>query len=176
MSNILDCLRSGEEVEVKGPTGEIRYVGQGKFLIDDKELHFRNISLVLGGSGITPGYQLLARILKSSMEDNETKDETKIKVVDANKTENDILLRDELNQVAKNHPDQFQLTHVLSHPSDDWNGEKGHVNKDILERSVFGPGEDNVALLCGPPAMIQKAVLPALKEMGYEEDKNLFGF
>lgn len=32
MSNILDCLRPGEEIEVKRPSGEIRYVEQGKFL------------------------------------------------------------------------------------------------------------------------------------------------
>jgi hypothetical protein len=37
MSNILDCLRAGEEIEVKGPAGEIMYVGQGKFVIDKKE-------------------------------------------------------------------------------------------------------------------------------------------
>lgn len=36
MSNILDCLRPGEEIEIKGPTGEIKYIGQGKFTIDEK--------------------------------------------------------------------------------------------------------------------------------------------
>lgn len=33
-----------------------------------------------------------------------------------------------------------------------------------------------MALLCGPPTMIQKAVLPALKEIGYKEGENLLGF
>lgn len=175
MSNILDCLRPGEEVEVKGPTGEIKYAGEGRFLIDGKELRFRNVSLILGGSGITPGYQLLARIL-SSGKNCEPADRTGLKVIDANKTENDILLRDELDQMAADHPDQLQLTHALSRPSDEWKGERGHVSKELLRERVFGPGEDNVALLCGPPAMIQKAVLPALKEIGYREDENLFGF
>ncbi|KAJ5982055.1 hypothetical protein N7451_012155 [Penicillium sp. IBT 35674x] len=78
MSNILDCLRPGEEVEVKGPTGEIKYIGQGKFTIDEKEYHFRNVSLVLGGSGITPGYQLISRILRAK-ELCETEDKTTIK-------------------------------------------------------------------------------------------------
>ncbi|KAJ5815359.1 hypothetical protein N7474_007136 [Penicillium riverlandense] len=175
MSNILDCLRPDEEIEVKGPTGEIKYVGNGKFLIDDKEYHFDKISLVLGGSGITPGYQLIARIL-SAKDKGEGEDKSKLKVIDANKTESDILLRSELDQFAKAHPDQFQITHVLSRPGDDWKGENGHVTKEILEKYLFGPEEGSVALLCGPPTMIKKAVLPALQEIGFDEDKNLFGF
>lgn len=175
MSNILDCMRPGEEIEVKGPTGEIRYIGQGKFMIDEKNFNFRNVSLVLGGSGITPGYQLIARILRAK-EKGEGEDKTKLKVIDANKTEADILLRSELDQLAKDHPDQFEITYILSKPDDSWKGEKGHVNKEHLEKYAFGPEEGNVALLCGPPTMIQKAVLPALQEMGYKEDENLFGF
>lgn len=175
MSNILDCLREGEEIEVKGPTGEIKYLGQGKFMIDDKEYHFRNVSLVLGGSGITPGYQLIARILRAK-EEGEAEDKTKLKVIDANKTEGDVLLKSELDQFAKDHPDQFEITYVLSHPDENWKGEKGHVNKEHLQKYAFGPEEGNVALLCGPPTMIQKAVLPALQELGYKEDGNLFGF
>lgn len=175
MSNILDCLEPGEEIEIKGPTGEIKYMGQGKFIIDQKEYHFSKVSLVLGGSGITPGYQLVCRILRAR-EQGEAEDSTILKVIDANKTEGDILLRDELDQLAEKHPKQLQITHILSHPGDNWTGEKGHVSKDILEKYAFGPEKDAVALLCGPPTMIQKAVLPALKEMGYEEDANVFGF
>lgn len=33
-----------------------------------------------------------------------------------------------------------------------------------------------MAFLCGPPGMIQKAALPALKEWSYEEEKDCFGF
>jgi nitrate reductase (NAD(P)H) len=50
------------------------------------------------------------------------------------------------------------------------------VNKEILRKHAFEPGKKSVALLCGPPTMIQKAVLPVLKKWGYGEDKNLFGF
>jgi nitrate reductase (NAD(P)H) len=175
MSNILDCLRAGEEIEVKGPTGEIRYIGQGKFTIDKKEYRFDNVSLVLGGSGITPGYQLISRILRAK-DQGEKEDKTALKVIDANKTEGDILLRGELDELAKKHPNQIQITYVLSQPGDDWKGEKGHVSKEILEKYAWGPGKGTVALLCGPPTMIKKAVLPALQEMGYKEDENLFGF
>lgn len=170
MSNIIDCLREGEEVEVKGPSGEIRYLGHGRFEVDDNERRFDNVTLILGGSGVTPGYQIIARILKTP------DDKTRVKVIDANKSENDILLSSELEDFARNHCEQFQIAHVLSHPSDKWKGLKGHLNEDVIKEHAFEPAEGNVALLCGPPTMIQKAALPALRDWGYDDDRNLFGF
>lgn len=170
MSNILDCMPIGEEVEIRGPTGEIEYLGNGEFRIEGKEMHFHRVSLILGGSGITPGYQLIARVLETEGDD------TQIAVVDANKSEADILLREELDSFQKKHGDQFRIEHVLSHPSDEWDGTKGHVNAEIIKKTLFEPAEDAVTLLCGPPAMIQKAALPALKDWGYVEEKNCFGF
>lgn len=171
LSNVLDCLQPGEEVEVKGPSGEIQYRGCGHFVIDDQDRYFERITLILGGSGITPGYQLIAKILLKANEDK-----TKIKVIDSNKTANDILMRGELAEFEKKHPDQFQVCHVLSHPGQDWSGEKGHVDERIIRQYSYPPEDKNVALLCGPPTMIQKSVLPALMDWGYHEDNNLFGF
>lgn len=172
LSNVLDCLRDNEPIEVKGPAGQIKYTGHGRFLVDDVEHHFDNISLILGGSGITPGYQLIARILSSQ----DPADRTGIKVIDANNSENDILMRSELEQMAREHPDQFQIKHVLSRPEEGWTGERGFVTEDMIKKYAFPASDKNVALLCGPPGLIQKAALPSLKRLGYEEDKNMFGF
>ena len=170
MSNILDCMPIGEEIEIRGPTGEIEYTGNGKFTISDKEYTFNKINLVLGGSGITPGYALLARAMLSS------DDKTEIRVVDANKSEKDILLKEALDGFEKNSNGRLKVTHVLSHPSDEWKGKKGHVDADIIKEALFEPGEKTGVFLCGPPAMIQKAALPALKDWGFKQDENVFGF
>lgn len=170
MSNILDCMPIGEEIEIRGPTGEIVYNGNGSFTISDKEHTFNKINLVLGGSGITPGYSLIARALLSP------DDKTQIRVVDANKTEKDILLKEELDKFEKDSNGRLKVAHVLSHPSDEWMGKKGHVNAGIIKESLFEPGENTGVFLCGPPAMIQKVALPALREWGFTEDGNLFGF
>ncbi|KAH7066591.1 hypothetical protein BKA63DRAFT_495511 [Paraphoma chrysanthemicola] len=170
MSNILDCMPIGEEIEIRGPTGEIVYNGNGSFTISDKEYTFNKINLVLGGSGITPGYSLIARALLSS------DDKTQIRVVDANKTEKDILLRRELDKFEQESNGRLMITHVLSHPSGEWKGNKGHVDADIIKEALFEPGEKTGVFLCGPPAMIQKAALPALKDWGFKEDENVFGF
>lgn len=172
MSNILDCIPIGEEVEIRGPTGEISYHGNGKFVIEGAHKTFTKVSLILGGSGITPGYALIARIL------GDQNDSTQLRIIDANKSEQDILLGDEMMKFSQEHGDRIKVCHVLSHPSDEWKGIKGHVNEDIIREHAFAPdgGKESVVFLCGPPGMIQKAALPALKNWGYEEETDCFGF
>lgn len=170
MSNILDCMPIGEEVEIRGPTGEIVYNGNGSFNISGKDYTFNKINLVLGGSGITPGYSLIARALLSH------DDETQIRVIDANKTEKDILLKEELDGFEREGKGRLTVTHVLSHPGEEWTGKKGHVNADIIKDCLFPPSEKTGTFLCGPPAMIQKAALPALRDWGFDEGENVFGF
>jgi nitrate reductase (NAD(P)H) len=170
MSNILDCMPLGEEIEIRGPTGEIIYNGNGSFTISDKQYQFDKINLVLGGSGITPGYSLIARALLSN------DDKTEIRVVDANKSETDILLKEELDGFERKSNGRLKVVHVLSHPSEEWKGKKGHVDEGLIKESLFAPGEKTGVFLCGPPGMIQKAALPALREWGFKEDENVFGF
>ncbi|KAF2827904.1 hypothetical protein CC86DRAFT_465721 [Ophiobolus disseminans] len=170
MSNILDCMPLGEEIEIRGPTGEIVYNGDGSFTISGKEYTFTKINLILGGSGITPGYSLIARALLSP------NDKTQLRVVDANKTEKDILLRGELDGFEKEGKGRLRVTHVLSHPSEKWEGRKGHVDADLLKDCLFEPAEGTGVFLCGPPGMVQKAALPALRDWGFRDGGNVFGF
>jgi nitrate reductase (NAD(P)H) len=39
MSNLLDCMPIGKDIEIRGPTGEIAYKGNGKFEIEGKQKH-----------------------------------------------------------------------------------------------------------------------------------------
>ena len=50
------------------------------------------------------------------------------------------------------------------------------MNEDVLQQNLFAPADDSAVFVCGPPTMIQKAVLPTLRTWGYKEDINLFGF
>ncbi|KAL5372549.1 hypothetical protein DPSP01_013417 [Paraphaeosphaeria sporulosa] len=148
MSNILDCMPIGEEIEIRGPTGEMVYYGNGSFMISGKEYTFKKINLVLGGSGITPGYSLIARTILSN------DDETQIRVVDANKSEKDILLHKELDEFERGSGGRLKITHILSHPSDDWKGKKGHVDPDVLKEALFAPEQGTGVFLCGPLGMV----------------------
>ncbi|KAF2765100.1 hypothetical protein EJ03DRAFT_378103 [Teratosphaeria nubilosa] len=168
-SNILHEMSIGQEMEMKGPMGDIIYNGRGHFTIRGETKPFKRISLVLGGTGLTPGYSLIARTCL------DPEDETELRVIDANKTEGDILLRDDLQKCEEMSQGRLKVTHILNNPDESWDGLKGYVNKDIMEEYLFEAAEGNVMLLCGPPPMIEKAVLPVLGELGYEEGKNVFG-
>ena len=168
-SNILAALSIGEKLEMRGPLGDVIYLGHGQFSINGQQRSFKRVSLVLGGTGLTPGYALIARVCL------DPKDTTELRVVDANKGENDILLRQELADFENESRGQLRVAHVLSDPSEDWHGLTGFVAKEIMQEHLFEPDEDGLVLLCGPPPMIQKAVLPGLEDWGYVKDENMFG-
>ena len=169
LSNIFAAMSIGEDVEMRGPLGDVIYNGHGHFTVHGEERSFSRISLVLGGTGLTPGYALIARVCLDAS------DRTELRVVDANKAENDILLRKELAHFEEISNGKLKVAHVLSEPSEEWQGLKGHVTKEIMQEHLFPPSKENLVLLCGPPPMIQKAVLPGLEEWGYASDKNMFG-
>ncbi|TLD09664.1 hypothetical protein E2P81_ATG10191, partial [Venturia nashicola] len=177
MSTLLATTPLHSQIDIRGPTGEIEYLGSGRFSLDasqEKPQVFKRISLVLGGSGITPGYALIARIVMGA---GEADANVQVRVIDANKSEGDILLKKELEDLEKKGNGRVKSTHVLSHPSEKWKGAKGHVNEQLIKENLFGPQEEQAAVfLCGPPGLIQKGAMPALKDWGYEEDKNMFGF
>ncbi|KAL4808646.1 hypothetical protein BDV18DRAFT_157589 [Aspergillus unguis] len=169
LSNILDCIPVGEDIDIRGPTGDIIYEGFGNFLVSGERRTFKRVSLIIGGSGITPGYALVSRILLTAG------DETEVRVIDANKTPDDILLHEQLHKFAEDFETRFKIAHVIAHPPDDWAGLKGHVNEKILKEWCFEPAEENVVILCGPPGMIDNAVLPVMDDWGYKRDENMLG-
>ncbi|KAK5181559.1 hypothetical protein LTR72_012615, partial [Exophiala xenobiotica] len=81
----------------------------GKFNIEGREKTFTKISLVLGGSGVTPGYSLIKRVSEELTSDD-NKDAPEVKIIDANKTEDDILLRDDLNKIGETSKRKIQTT------------------------------------------------------------------
>lgn len=175
LSNYLDALQEGETIDINGPTGEISYLGNGRFEIDGSEKVFTKINLVAGGSGITPHWQLIHAVLK-----NPDGDKTQLALIDSNKSYDDILLVDELQQYADDHSDHFKLWHTLSKkPGDrEWKYSEGHLDQKMMEDHFYAPdSEGKVAtFLCGPPGLIEKGATPALLKMGFKKGETLFGF
>lgn len=158
MSRYLESLPIGNTIDVRGPLGKFSY----------KRGQHRRLCMIAGGTGITPMYQLLQHVLTTP------NDNTQITMVFANVTENDILLRGSLDQLASSYPNQFSVHYVLNNPPRAWNGGVGFVTEDILAEK-FGTCQDaDLALLCGPPPM-NKAMKAILMKLGYK-DAQLFKF
>lgn len=152
ISNYLAGLEKGDLVEIRGPKGAMTY----------KKGLTKRIGMIGGGTGITPMYQLIRAIC----EDNE--DPTTVDLLFANNTEEDILLRDELEGWAKRFPSKFTVNHVLTRPPKNWTGYTGFVTPELIQKHLPKPqGNDSKILLCGPPPMVNM-MKESLISQGFE--------
>ncbi|XP_074129376.1 NADH-cytochrome b5 reductase 2 isoform X1 [Sminthopsis crassicaudata] len=178
MSQYLDNMKIGDTIDFRGPNGLLVYNGSGtpanapkKVLLFSKVFFFFFFFFLTGKYifgyvlGITPMLQLIRHITK------DPKDGTKCSLIFANQTEEDILLRTELEEVVKSHPNQFKLWYTLDRPPNDWKYSSGFINADMIKDHLPPPGDDTIILMCGPPPMIQFACQPNLEKLGYAQDK-----
>jgi nitrate reductase (NAD(P)H) len=164
MTQYLDRMAIGDSIDVKGPLGHFQYLGRGRYKHSGHEGHATRLSMIAGGTGITPMWQVVQAILK------DPEDRTEMKLIFGNQTQDDILLREDLDMLAKD--DRFSVHHVLSrHPEPTWTGGScGMVCRELVEKHLFPASESTLALLCGPPPMLEYACLPNLTALGYSQD------
>ncbi|MDO3377218.1 ferredoxin reductase family protein [Geoalkalibacter halelectricus] len=111
---------------------------------------------IAGGIGITPMLSFLR-----SMADR--KDPRPILLFYADRNWEDLAFREEL-ELLKNRLD-LNLVFVLEEPPDDWQGEQGKINSEILERHLPEELIHRNFFVCGPAPMMN-AVQDALLEFG----------
>lgn len=147
--------------------------------LDYKVNEHKSMLFIAGGSGITPIYQLTRSILRNP------EDKTKITLIYANNTEEDILLRREFEDLEKQYPDRFQkLFTVSKKTSSDADLEQGYVNKQMINKVWPAKQAGQKILVSGPPAMTeavagakglagwtQGSVGGVLKELGYGKEE-----
>ncbi|KAB0802776.1 hypothetical protein PPYR_04962 [Photinus pyralis] len=170
MSQHLESLKIGDTIDIRGPSGRLNYLGNGKFSVKKlrkdppQTITVSKVGMIAGGTGITPMLQLIRHIVK------DPQDTTKLSLLFANQSEKDILVRKELEEVAENHPDQFKLWYTLDTTPEDWKYSKGFVNDKMIQDHLFPPASDTLIVMCGPPPMINFACTPALDRLGYDKD------
>nr|KAJ3402179.1 hypothetical protein HK105_004333 [Polyrhizophydium stewartii] len=162
MSSHLHALAPGDKVELKGPIPKFPYS-------KNEEAH---IGMIAGGSGITPMLQVIQRVL------SDPADKTKLSLVYANVTEDDIMLRKYLDKLAAQNPEQLKVYYTLDKPPAGWTQGAGFVNEDMIKAHMPAPGVGKV-FFCGPPGMMghvsgpkgpnytQGEVGGLLKKLGY---------
>lgn len=182
MSQYLDQMKIGDTIECKGPKGSLVYKGNGLFEVGKGkkkcERRVKHLGLIAGGTGITPMLQLINAALRNP------KDLTNFYLIFANQSENDILLRDELDALAKKNPQRLQVWYIIDRQTlpMDWCFSTGFINADVIKDHLPAPGgvaadlfgDEVFILVCGPPPMLQYAVGPALNSLGVNEDMTHF--
>ena len=174
MTQHLNTLQVGDKVRMKGPTGVHRYgeSGPGSFREGRKKLTANSVALVAGGTGITPMLQIANTVL------SDPNDNTEITILACNSTPDDVMLYDEVNQIATQSDGKIRvvwavskeraaepgnLSEVVPYP---WPHLTGRISVAMIKEHLPPPGEDTVACLCGPPGF-NKAAQAALAEVGH---------
>jgi nitrate reductase (NAD(P)H) len=164
MTQYLEQLEIGSTLRVKGPEGHLHYQARGILTVHGHPIRVRRISMIAGGTGITPMYQLIKAIL------DDPDDTTELALVYSNHTLNDILLKGELDELAQQHHN-FKLWYTVSDsPGPEWKFGVGRIDEKMLHEHLFVPGSGSVALVCGPPAMVSLSALPMLEKIGFKDD------
>lgn len=151
-NNYLAHLEVGDEVLFRGPKGAMKY----------QPNLCKKIGMIAGGTGITPMFQVIRAVCEHD------RDTTEISLIYANRTEEDILLREELDRFARRYPKNFKVYYMLDQPPKDWKFGSGYVTQELMKEKLPAPNLDSKVFLCGPPGMVN-ASKKALVGLGFEQ-------
>lgn len=163
LSSYMHSLKVGKAVEVRGPIGRFKYEKNA-----DKQ-----IGLIAGGTGLTPCLQVMRCVL-----DGPSDDKTTFVLFFQNRTEEDILLKSELDELLSKHKDRLQILYFLSNPttttfgsdkSKNKNNEiRGYIHQDMIN-AYMNPSESPLVCLCGPSGF-NECMKKMLEQAGHNND------
>ncbi|KAH7301303.1 hypothetical protein KP509_23G019400 [Ceratopteris richardii] len=153
MSHHFSKLQVGDSLSVRGPKGRFLY----------RPGAVKALGMLAGGTGLTPMFQVSRAVLENP------KDSTKIYLIYANVTYEDILLKEELDNFHRKYPGRFSVHYVLEKPPNDWEGSVGYISKELIQSFCPAPSPDIQMLRCGPP-MMNKAMQAHLDALGYSKE------
>lgn len=142
MTTHIHNLKPGDKLAIKGPIPKFPY----------KPNEFEEIALIGGGSGITPLWQIIQAI------EADPSDKTRVTLIYSNKSDKDILLREEFDRLSKS-DDRFRIVYGLDKknkgiPADTF---EGYITPEILTKYLPNPGHaDKIKIfVCGPPPQVE---------------------
>jgi NAD(P)H-flavin reductase len=146
-----DHYKPGTIVPVAGPVG--------KFVLPENT--DRDLCFLATGTGIAPLRSMLFHIINKGLPHRD------VYMIFGNRTQKDILYREEMEAVEKEHP-WFHFVPVLSRETPDtWSGRHGYVHKVYEE--LFEDKRPAMFYLCGWKNMIMEA-RDRLTSMGYGKE------
>lgn len=143
-------MQPGQVVYIDGPFGAFSI---------DRQPHAKGYAFIAGGIGITPIMSMLRTMQARG-------DDRPLVLIYANNRWEDITFQKEIETLAGSL--NLEVIHVLANPPDDWQGERGFINAQVLDRYLPKERSTNAyeIFICGPPPMMD-AVEKTLPEIGF---------
>lgn len=153
-SKYLASLKIGEKARFRGPKGKFLY----------RPNMAKHVGMIAGGTGITPILQVIKAVLRNPQ------DKTKMSLIFGNLSKDDILLYEELKEMAAKHPDQFKVHFVLNNPptNEKWDGSIGYISAELIKTHCPAASEDSKILMCGPPPMMAAMTKILIEELNFK--------
>ena len=117
ISKHMASLVVGQTIKVKGPKGAMVYAPN----------MVRHFGMIAGGTGITPMLQIIRAVIRG----RPSGDTTEIDLIFANVNPEDILLKEDLDRLAKD-DSKFRVHYVLNNPPEKWDGGVGFVTPEMM--------------------------------------------
>jgi ferredoxin-NADP reductase len=134
-STALKTLKAGDWARIDAPYGSFTFEGEHE-----------KICLLGGGIGITP-FRSICRYCTDKHVD------AKITLLYGNRSENDIVFREEFEAMAKQNPN-LKVVFTVNEASSEWKGNIGFINSELVKKEI-PDYKETVFYTCGPPAMVE---------------------
>lgn len=155
--NALDGLPLGAEVQFEGP--------MGRFLF---RYDAPKIAFLTGGIGITPIRSILRHLADTGGAGRIEGQE--LVLFYGSMTEEGIPYKDQLDEFARTIPG-LRVVHVITKPSESWQGYSGFITADIVRAELGDPGGWTYYIV-GPPPMIT-AMEKVMEQLEVPESQRL---
>jgi ferredoxin-NADP reductase len=152
---LLDVLRPGDGLEVRGPIG-------GWFAWDASD--GGPLLLVAGGSGIVP---LMAMLRHHALAPADVRARVPARLLYSVRTSDDVIFRDELARLGRS--PEVEIVITVTRERGAWDGRHGRIDRALLE-TAFPATEDPLCFVCGPTPFVE-AVATLLVELGHAPER-----
>jgi ferredoxin-NADP reductase len=138
---LVDEVRDGDQVEVRGPIG-------GYFVWDGDEPE--PVLLVAGGSGVVPLMAMARRRTRLGAA-------APMRLLYSSRTLEDVIYREELDELAAR-GDGFEIVHTLTREQPPgWSGYSRRIDRELLEEVAWPAAESPRVYVCGSTRFVDAA-------------------
>jgi len=137
----------------------------GRFTIQTNAQQERQFFFIAAGSGITPVYSLIKKIITEEPLSH-------IVLINQNRDEKNIIFKKQLEEIEKKFPNKFKLINLLTHPLK-YPRAGNRMTNSLLEKLVneyLLSGMQHTFYLCGPSALMRMAQF-TLRLMGFADEQ-----